>query len=210
VIARRTFLASVAAIAAMPRLARAADGLDAALADIAKAREKLKTLQGPFTQERTVSLLATKVTSTGRIALVRPDRLRWELLPPDAATYWVLPDGLAYATKSGSGKIGKGAQGPLGGVLQDLLILLGGDLALLKGRYALTLVRRDATAIVLHAEPRDPALAKSTKRVELEMAADPSTLKRVSIVEAGGDRSDIVFGALVRDVPIDPKLVAGP
>ncbi|MFI5301610.1 MAG: outer membrane lipoprotein carrier protein LolA [Polyangiales bacterium] len=184
--------------------------LDAALADIAKAREKLTTLQGPFTQERMVSLLATKVISTGRISLVRPDRLRWELAPPDAATYWVLPDALAYATKSGSGKIGKASQGPLGGVLQDLLVILGGDLALLKGRYALTLVKRDAAGIVVHAAPLDAALAKTTKRVEMTTGADAAALQRIAIVEAGGDKSDITFGALVRNAAIDAKLVAGP
>jgi outer membrane lipoprotein-sorting protein len=212
-VTRRTLLKSLAAIpllAARNALAAADPALDAALSDIAKARAGITTLQGPFTQERLVSLLATKVTSTGRITLVRPDRLRWELSPPDAATYWVLPDALAYSTKSGSGKIGKATQGPLAGVLQDLLVILGGDLALLKGRYALSLVKRDATGIVVHATPLDAALAKTTKRVEMATGPDAATLQRVAIVEAGGDRSDIAFGALVRNAGVDPKLVAGP
>jgi hypothetical protein len=200
------------AVVAASSVARAAhaDPLDAALTDIAKARAKVTTLQGPFVQERTIALLASKVKSTGRMWLVRPDRLRWELDPPDAATYWVLPDSLAYKTKSGTGKIAKGAQGPLGGVLGDLLVLLGGDLAALKGRYTLTLVKRDPTSLVLAAEPKDKALQKTTKKVELELGPDLVALKKVVIVEAGNDRSEIVFGALVRDQPIDPKLVAGP
>jgi len=210
-VTRRRFLGSAIALAAIASVRRSfADPLDDALADIAKARTKLTTLQGPFTQERSISLLASKVKSTGNMYLVRPDRLRWELDPPDAATYWVLPDGLAYKTKSGSGKVAKGAQGPLGGVLSDLLVLLGGDLATLKARYDLTLVKRDATGVVIHAVPKDKALAKTTKKVELELGADLATLKRVVIVETGSDRSDIVFGTLVRDKPIDPKLVAGP
>jgi hypothetical protein len=206
---RRTFLgAAIAAIATTTR-ARAA-AIDDALAEIAKARAKLTTLQGPFVQERSIALLASKVRSKGRIAMVRPDRLRWELEPPDAAVYWVLPDGLAYETKGGKGKIGKGAQGPLGGVLGDLLILLGGDLASLKGRYDLALSRRDDRGSTIAATPKDPALAKTTKRVELSFGVDPSVLEKVVIVEKGDDKSEIVFGALVRNAPIDPKLVEGP
>lgn len=198
------------ASASLARRARADVPLDLALADIAKARAKIETLQGPFTQERTIALLASKVKSTGKMYLARPDRLRWELDPPDAAVYWVLPDGLAYKTKSGSGKIAKNAQGPMGGVLGDLLVLLGGDLATLKARYDLTLVKRDATTCVIHAVPKDKALAKTTQRVELELSADLATMKRVVIVEKGNDRSDVTFGALVRNAKIDPKLVAGP
>ena len=57
---------------------------------------------------------------------------------------------------------------------------------------------------------KDKALAKTTQRVELEMSADLATMKRVVIVEKGNDRSDVTFGALVRNAKIDPKLVAGP
>lgn len=208
---RRTFLGAAGLLVAtgVVRVARATP-LDDALADVAKARAKLTTLQGPFVQERTISLLASKVKSTGKLHLVRPDRLRWELDPPDAATYWVLPDGLAYKTKAGKGKVQKGAQGPLGGVLADLLVLLGGDLALLKGRYDLELVKRDASGTVIHAAPKDKSLAKTTKRIELGLGADLAILQRVVLVEAGDDRSEITFGALIRNAPVDPNLVAGP
>ena len=219
-LSRRRFLVAGAALGAAFAHRRALAGppadppldppLAAALADVAKARAKLTTLQGPFTQVRTVALLAAKVTSTGKMWLVRPDRLRWQLDPPDAATYWVLPDALAYQTQSGSGKIAKGSQGPLGGVLGDLLVLLGGDLAQLSTRYALTLVRRDAAGLVVHATPRDKQLAKTTRRVELELASDLVGLQKVTIVEVGDDRSEIVFGMLARNAPVEAKLVAGP
>ncbi len=205
---RRHFILTTISALAVSRVAEAAP-LDDALADIAKARAKLTTLQGPFVQERTIALLASKVKSTGKLFMVRPDRLRWELDAPDAATYWVLPDGLAYQTKSGKGKVPKG-QGPLGGVLGDLLILLGGDLAELKGRYELTLIKRDSKSLVIHAVPKDKQIAKSTKRIELSLGADPAVLEKVVLVEAGDDKSEITFGALTRNVPVDPNLVAGP
>ncbi len=206
---RRAFLLTTSAVLVAASRAHASP-LDDALADVAKARAKLTSLQGPFVQERTIALLASKVKSNGRMWMVRPDRLRWELEPPDAAVYWVLPEGLAWKTKAGNGKVAKGAQGPLGGVLGDLLVLLGGDLATLKGRYDLTLIKRDASEFVIHAVPKDKAVAKSTKRIELALGADPSILRRVVIVESGDDRSEITFGALTQNAAVDPKLLSGP
>ena len=101
-------------------------------------------------------------------------------------------------------------QGPLGGVLGDLLILLGGDLAELKGRYELTLIKRDSKSLVIHAVPKDKQIAKSTKRIELSLGADPAVLEKVVLVEAGDDKSEISFGALTRNAQVDPNLVAGP
>jgi outer membrane lipoprotein-sorting protein len=76
--------------ASFPAEARAGE-VSEVLAQVTKARGDLKTLVGPFEQERTIGLLATAVKSAGEMTLVRPDRLRWELLPPDAVTYWVGP-----------------------------------------------------------------------------------------------------------------------
>ena len=194
---RRMFLGSaiVLSATALPRRVLA-DALDTALADVAKARAKIATLQGPFAQERAISLLASKVKSTGKMWLVRPDRLRWELDPPDAATYWVLPDGLAYQTKSGSGKVAKGAQGPLGGVLSDLLVLLGGDLASLKARYdgALAQGQRgsDDTFWIAYQFPLRPGLrintwdnnvsiSSTTSSDGIEWIPDDSTPQRVAM-----------------------------
>src|SRR5262245_60475948 len=97
---RRAFLSFFPALGgalAFGGAARADEVADA-LADIAKARAGLQTLVGGFTQERTIGLLATAVKSEGEMTVVRPDRLRWELRPPDAIVYWIGPEGLAYAT----------------------------------------------------------------------------------------------------------------
>lgn len=200
--------------------ARPAAELDAVLADLAKARAGIRTLQGPFDQVRTVSLLAQRVRSKGRLWLQRPGQLRWSLEPPDDAVYWVTPAVLAYRTPAGTGRVARGAPGPLGGVLGDLLVLLGDDLGLLRARYDFALIRRDEHAVVLHATPRDPAVLRTTKRIELEFdrpssasapgGPDLSVLSRVVLVERGADRSEITFGTLTKNGPIDPDLLNPP
>jgi outer membrane lipoprotein-sorting protein len=204
---RRSFLATLS-ILAISRAARA-DDVDATLAEIAKARAGIQTLVAPFTQERTIGLLATAVKSEGEMTMVRPDRLRWELKPPDAITYWIGPEGLAYATPSGGGSVGKGAAGRFGAVLGDLMTLLGGDLAKLRARYEMT-VEKKAQGVVLGARPTAEDMKKHVKSLVLAVAPDLWTVQRIEIEEAGGDRSVITFGNVARDVKVDPAKMVPP
>ncbi|MFT3765438.1 MAG: outer membrane lipoprotein carrier protein LolA [Minicystis sp.] len=204
---RRSFLLGLSAL----MLARPAhaDDVDAALADIAKARAGIQTLVAPFTQERIIGLLATAVKSEGEMILVRPDRLRWELKPPDAITYWITPEGLAYATPNGSSSVGKGAAGRFGAVLGDLMTLLGGDLAKLRARYDLA-AERKPTGLVLTARPTAEEVKKHVKSLTLAVAPDLWTVQRIEIEESGGDRSVITFGKIQRDVKVDPAKMVPP
>ncbi|MRG94255.1 LolA family protein [Polyangium spumosum] len=180
-----------------------ADEVSEVLAQITKARADLKTLVGPFEQERTIGLLATAVKSAGEMSLVRPDRLRWELLPPDAVTYWVGPEGFSFATPRGAASVGKAAAGRFAAVLGDLLILMGGDLQQLRARYELT-VPSKKDGITLRAVPRAEDVKKHVKRLEMRLGLELWTIKEVTIEEQSGDLSVIRFGKLKRDVAVDP------
>lgn len=209
---RRTFILGLSAAGGALALgggeARADDVSDA-LAEVGKARAGIKTMVAPFTQERTIGLLATAVKSDGEMTLVRPDRLRWELKPPDAVTYWITPEGLSVATASGTSSVGRAAAGRFGAVLGDLMVLLGGDLQKLRARYDLS-VKRDAGGMTLTARPTADDVKKHVKSLELALAADLWSVKRVVIEEAGGDRSVITFGKVLRDVKVDPARMAPP
>ena len=202
---RRHFLVTLGAAAAslaLPRAARA-DAVSAVLAEIARARASIKTVVAPFTQERTIGLLATVVKSEGELTLVRPDRLRWELKAPDAITYWVTPEGFGYASGSGSAAVGKDAARRFGAVLTDLTTFLGGDLEALRARYELT-APPASEGIDLVARPLAADVKKHVKQVELSIAADRWSMKRVVIEENNGDKSVITFGKVARDVKVDP------
>ena len=80
----------------------------------------------------------------------------------------------------------------------------------LKARYEFHLLQRDAKGVVLHALPKDTAIAKTTRRIELQLSADLASIQRVSIVERGNDRSDITFSSIEQNIPVDPALMAGP
>ena len=215
-LSRRRFLAIVSGAPVALCLARArpafadtkplpdAPELDRAIASIAEARASLRTLTGPFVQERTIGLLASKVRSTGTLTLVRPDRLRWELAAPDSVVYWVTPEGLAYKSTRGEGRVGAG-QARVAAALDDLRTVLGGDLGHLRARYDLRLVGD----LAFEAIPRSPSPAQ-LQRILFAVAADRISPTRVELVEGPRDRTVITFGALQRDASVDAACMRPP
>lgn len=201
-LSRRAFVAALL----VPAIARA-DETDVLLARVAKARAQLKTLRGPFTQSRKIGLLATEVKSTGTLMLVRPDRLRWELGPPDSVVYWIVPEGLAYKSKSGQGRV-RGESTRVAAALSDLRALLGGDLAALRKRYDLVGTQKDDGSAVFEATPK----VKGSGLIKIDFALAPDLVRptRATLVESEKDRVVIDFGNLERDVAIDPDLMKPP
>src|SRR4051812_43191984 len=203
---RRSFIANVAAAGGGLALAimgaegvASADEVTDTLAEITKARASLKTLVGSFTQERTIGLLATSVKSEGELTLVRPDRLRWELKPPDAITYWVTPEGLAFSTPAGGGaSVGKGAAGKFGAVLSDLMTFLGGDLERPRARYDIPVPSREG-GLTLRAAPKADDVKKHVKALTISIGPDLWGVRSVVIEENTGDKSVITFGKAARD-----------
>ena len=205
---RRDFVLGAAASLLLASRARADElpPLDEVLAKIARARASLKTLVGPFTQVRKIGMLASEVKSAGAMAMVRPDRLRWELSPPDEIIYWVTPEGLAYKSKNGSGRV-PGNATKIAAVLGDLRVVLGGDLASLKSRYELKLTSVTDGAS-FEATPRKPI--PGVQRIAFGLGADLVRPTRATLVESARDKTDIVFGELQRDTTVDPAKMRPP
>ncbi len=200
---RRTLLLLAPALALAPD-ALADDDVDRALRDIAAAREKIKSLVIRFTQERTLSLLASTVTSKGELTLLRPDRLRWELFPPDEAIYWVTPEGVAYKTPKGSGKVDPASAGALAVLLADILTLLGGDLEKLKERYSLAVERSDS-GLTLKLTPKSERVGKLLRRATVELAPDLLSPRRLLLEEPSDDLTRVTFESPRINPPVDPS-----
>jgi hypothetical protein len=178
------------------------------IARVGRARASVRTLQGPFEQRRTIGLLATEVRSHGTLTLVRPDYLRWDLAPPDDVTFWVGPEGLAYRSAHGHGRA-PASSARIGGALDDLRAVLGGDLAKLHDRWELRVLRDDTTGAELEATPRSGALTRLLK-LRFSLASDLARPTRALLVETPRDRTAIDFGALVANAPVDDALMRPP
>jgi hypothetical protein len=188
--------------------ARADEETGDLFARIGRARALVRTLKGPFEQTRTVGLLATDVRSRGVLVLVRPDRLRWQLSPPDDVTFWVGPGGLAYKSAHGGGHL-PAPNGGISGALDDLRSLLGGDLARLRERWELRVVRDDPSGAEIDATPRAGVRVR-LQNIRFSLDPDLARPSRVLLVEGPHDRTAIEFGALAVNEPVDEALMKPP
>ncbi|HSY23155.1 MAG TPA: outer membrane lipoprotein carrier protein LolA [Polyangiaceae bacterium] len=166
---------------------------------IAEARAPVRTLQGPFTQTRVIGLLAADVHSHGTMALVRPDRLRWQLDPPDDVTFFVGPSGLSYRSAHGSGSVPE-ASAKVAAALEDMRTLLGGNLEHLTERWGLKALRDDGAGAEIEAIPKDAGTALRSMRFAL--APDLVRPTRAVLVESAHDRTTIEFGELAINAPV--------
>lgn len=210
---RRAVLAWAAAtlVARSARADGGAPASDAVLQRISAARSRLTTLHGPFTQTRTIGLLATDVRSQGTLTLVRPDRLRWELAPPDDVTFWIGPEGLAYRSAHGRGTVPE-ASARIAAALDDMRALLGGDLTKLRERWSLTLLRDDGSGVEMEASSRAPAGGAPAGLASMRFALAPDLVRptRVLLVEGPRDRTRIEFGELVVNSSVEPSMMRAP
>ena len=174
--------------------------LDALLADIARARKGVRTMKASFVQERRLTLLATTVKSTGELAYVDPDRLRWELYAPDDVVYFIGPEGLSYRTRSSKATV-PNAGANVSKALADLRALLGGDLALLKDRYVLG-GSRGTTDVEITGLARDKAA--NVRGFTLGLDRTLVTPLRARLLEGKSDTIDITFANPQVNIPIDP------
>ncbi len=183
-----------------------ADAVDDKLASIVRARSNVKTLVGPFTQTATVGLLRSQVQSSGTLYLQYPNRLRWELGPPDSITYWVAPEGLAYKGLHGGGRIPSNTREQAD--VDALRAVLGGDITTLRTRFDVREVPSDTTGPAFECTPKQ-ANAR-LRKLTFSLDADLVRPRKATIVYDERNQSAIVFGELRRDAPIDPALLALP
>ena len=199
---RRSLLLLPAALI-HPLMAHAAD----LLGRIVQARSTMRTLRARFTQDRTIGLLASSVSSRGDLILVRPDRLRWHLDPPDEITWWVSRNTLSYASSSSRGTVTREAAGATAALLDDLLAVLGGDVALLQTRYRIDVRSGPDDAVVVSAVPVDPDVARRARRITLTLAPDLVRPRQVVLEETEEDQSSIRFYDVRINEPVDPAVM---
>jgi outer membrane lipoprotein-sorting protein len=199
-IARRAFIVGITLAAS----ARADDDTDSLLADIAKARKPIKSLRADLTQERKLTLLATSVKSTGRLYFVTPDRLRWELAPPDDVVYWIGPEGLSFRTRS-SGATVPASGAKIGRALVDLRALVAGDLAQLRTRYTLAAARA-GDEVRVTGTTKDPANT-SVRGFTLVLDKTLVVPLRATLLEGKTDTIEIAFTNAAVNAAIDPALM---
>ncbi len=150
----------------------------------------LKSLESDFVQTKQLGYLEKPVQASGKLYFKAPDRIRWEYLAPKASVE--LYD-LASAKKSRS----------TAGLLATAL---NGDV-FDETRFEATYQQaREGYAVVL--TPKEKALGKYVKHIELTFDGDTYLIRRITITEPSADFTQLDFERQRKDQAIpDDKFI---
>ncbi|EGJ51948.1 LolA family protein [Desulfocurvibacter africanus] len=175
---------------------------EAVLDGLRKAAKDIHSVSADFVQRKKLEMFDEVMISKGRLALVKPDRLRWEYLEPVAS---------GFALKGGKGRrwnemIGRMddfdiRQDPVMQVIVDqLLAWTNADLERMSRDFTLEVAGSEPVQLVLR--PRVPAVGGFIERIAIRYAADKRSIQRVEVMEPGGDSTQLDF----QDVRINTPL----
>ncbi|GAB4335740.1 MAG: hypothetical protein Kow0089_05600 [Desulfobulbaceae bacterium] len=183
--------------------AAGSDDLDTLLAQVRERVGRTATVQCSFEQERALSVFAHPILFTGRMALRRPSRLRWENLTP-------IPSVLVFAGEKGF-RCNDDAppvhfeldRDPLMRMIaEQLWTWIDGDYAALRDRYEISLSGDHEIRL----RPREGGFAGAIQSVTVRFSADTLQPESIVILEPGGDSTTIRFAAYRINEPVDEKL----
>ena len=160
---------------------------------------EVKSLEADFTQVRHSSLLARPFSSTGTLRFERPGRLAWAVEEPARSTFVMdgTVVGMWYPDLAVREEIDLSGTPEAAGLVQGMMVWLGGDLAQVTQQYEMTWSPPTATLT-----PKDETMRSMVDHMVLTVGGEPPLVTGVVIVEPDGDKVEITL----ENIRIDPAL----
>lgn len=186
---------------ASPRFTWAAEPVEMQdfLARVQDASDRVSSFVSRFSQEKHLAMFDKPVQFTGRLAIIRPDKLRWEFTEPvPSVLIFNGNEGIRCSDQAMPEHFSLKTDPVMRLVAEQLWYWLGGNYQQMSQRYDLSF---EAPAI-LEITPKEASEAEYLKRVRISFDADSLQPQRVEIVEGGDDVTSMVF--------IDPQVNTNP
>ncbi|MGH8525711.1 MAG: outer membrane lipoprotein carrier protein LolA [Gammaproteobacteria bacterium] len=181
------FMAGSLVLAAMPLWAAAP------VAEIQSMLAKAKVLCGRFDQRKQLAGLKKPLAANGRFCVVADKGVLWRTLHPFPNTVRLTRDEIVHLQGDRVATRLDAKQEPAVRMINSVLFaLLAGDLGQIEQWFEVDGAIHDYGWSV-SLKPREPALAKAICSVALDGDA---YVKNITISEAGGDRTSIVFSKI--------------
>ena len=163
------------------------------LQQLQDASEQTSSYTTKFSQEKHLAMLAQPVIFTGKLSLVRPDKLRWQFLSPLPSTLIFNGDkGIRCDAEGESASFTLASDPVMKIVSEQLWSWLGGDYQKLASQYQLS--TEDGATLIVSFD-RDQPIADFLSQVRIRFDKKDLQPKMVEIVEKGGDFTRIFFSA---------------
>lgn len=157
---------------------------------VQNASDGVTSFYSEFTQEKHLAMFDTPVQFSGRLAIIRPDKLRWEFVQPVPSVLIFNGDkGLRCSDQAEPEYFSLKTDPVMRLVAEQLWYWMGGNYQQMSDRYNLT-YEPPAT---LGVAPKDKKEAEYLKGVKISFEPDTLQPQQVEIYEGGNDTTRMVF-----------------
>ena len=172
--------------------------------DVEARAATVKTLTCILKQERHLAIFARPVIFQGRMALEKPDKLRWEFTSPIASVLiFNGAKGLKCSGNSEPQRFNLATDPVMQMVSKQIWTWVNGSYATLQEQYRMVLLEQ-GPCLVLTAN--DPKIARAISSVKISFNPDSLQPTTVRIQEPGGDHTVISFSDFILNQPLDQSL----
>ncbi len=165
---------------------------------------RFQTLKTDFTQEKRLAVFQNTVVLRGRIFLQKPARIAWHVDAPLKYSV-IISDASIRQWDEDTDRVQEItlAKNPvLQNVMQQLTVWFSGTYSSLLKDYEV-LVDGEHPVRLRFTPKKTSMTAKVVKQVQIEFREDNKYLRRLTIIEQGGDSTSITFTGTLFDVPLD-------
>lgn len=156
----------------------------------------LKTLNAKFEQRKHISLFDETLTADGQLLFESPGKIRFEILSPFKSILVVAGDEVGKYEQTGEDwkKLKLKNADAIVLVMKQIGDWMNGQFRTQSRLFELSAESRSGTTVlILKSKPK--RFAKLIKQVEIEVSADKSRFKSITIRENGGDYTVLQFGS---------------
>ena len=172
--------------------------------DVEAKAATVKTLTCTLKQERHLAIFARPVIFQGRMALEKPDKLRWEFTSPIASVLiFNGAKGLKCSGNNEPQRFNLTTDPIMQMVSKQIWTWVNGSYTTLQEQYRIVLLE-PGPCLVLTAN--DPKIAKAISSVKISFNPDSLQPTTVRIQEPGGDHTVISFSDFILNQPLNQSL----
>ncbi len=172
------------------------------LARIQNASAQMQSYQADFIQEKHLQMFQQPVRFSGRLSVVRPDKLRWEFFSPAVSAIIFDGDAGLRCNEAAPAVSFSLKDDPMMAVVAEQLWLwLGGDYTALGDLYDVALEGEDGIVVT----PKSGDMIRSVS-LFFDRAGFP---REVIIRENSGDFTRITFSSQTANIALRPTLFSG-
>ena len=159
-----------------------------------------------FVQRKSSDMLAEDVVSSGKMAFIAPDRIRWEYLTPYSSLFVMNGARVLVANADGRKVMDAKSSGAYSRISRLVLPLVRGDFQAAESRDFRTAVTDGGECWRVEIVPLRSGAMRLFRRVVAEVDKKLGVAVRLTIDEGNGDTTLISCANIVLDGPVDESL----